>query len=63
MAVSQQLQDRVKALAKELRIKLYGLKGYPPWGTKFVEMEQQTGEVGDALALLSSSPSSPPSGR
>ena len=50
MAISQQLQDRIEALAVELRKELYGPKGYPPWGTKFVEMEEQTGEVGDALA-------------
>ncbi len=50
MAINQQLQDRIEALAAELRKELYGPKGYPPWGTKFVEMEQQTGEVGDALA-------------
>lgn len=50
MAISQQLQERIEALAVELRRELYGPKGYPPWGTKFVEMEEQTGEVGDALA-------------
>ena len=50
MAISQQLRVRIEALAAELRRELYGPKGYPPWGTKFVEMEEQTGEVGDALA-------------
>ena len=50
MAISQQLQDRIAAVAGELRKELYGPKGYPPWGTKFVELEEQTGEVGDALA-------------
>jgi hypothetical protein len=50
MAISKQLQDRIEALAAELRKELYGPKGYPPWGTKFVEIEEQTGEVGDALA-------------
>ena len=50
MAISKQLQDRVEALAAELRKELYGPKGYPPWGTKFAEIEDQTGEVGDALA-------------
>jgi len=50
MAISQQLQDRIEALAADLRKELYGPKGYPPWGTKFVEIEDQTGEVGDALA-------------
>ena len=50
MAITRQLRDRIEALARELRKELYGPKGYPPWGTKFVEMEEQTGEVGDALA-------------
>ena len=44
MAISQQLQERIEALAAELRKELYGPKGYPPWGTKFVEMEEQTGK-------------------
>jgi hypothetical protein len=50
MALSPRLRERVEALADELRRELYGPKGYPPWGTKFVDMEEQTGEVGDALA-------------
>ncbi len=50
MAISQQLRGRIEAVAAELNRELYGPKGYPPWGTKFVEMEEQTGEVGDALA-------------
>jgi hypothetical protein len=50
MAISRHLQKRIEELAVELRKELYGPKGYPPWGTKFVEMEEQTGEVGDALA-------------
>jgi len=49
MAISQQLQGRIEALAAELRKELYGPRGCPPWGTKFVEMEEQTGEVSDAL--------------
>ena len=50
MAITTQLQERIKAVAAELRKELYGPKGYPPWGTKFVVIEEQTGEVGDALA-------------
>jgi hypothetical protein len=50
MALSPKLQERVEALAEELRRELYGPKGYPPWGTKFADMEEETGEVGDALA-------------
>ena len=52
MALSKQLQDRIEAVAADLRKELYGPKGYPPWGTKFVEIEEQTGEVGDALACV-----------
>lgn len=52
MALSKQLQDRIEAVAADLRKELYGPKGYPPWGTKFVEMEEQTGEVTDALACV-----------
>ena len=50
MAISTQLQEQIKAVATELRKELWGPKGYPPWGTKFVEIEEKTGEVGDALA-------------
>jgi hypothetical protein len=50
MALSARLREKVEALADELRRELYGPKGYPPWGTKFADMEEQTGEVGDALA-------------
>ena len=50
MALSQQLRDRIAVLAGDLRQELWGPKGYPAWGTKFVEIEERTGEVGDALA-------------
>ena len=50
MAIDQQLRDRIKVAAKELRQDLWGPKGYPAWGTKFTEMEDKTADVGDALA-------------
>jgi hypothetical protein len=50
MAISQQLRERLEAVAWELNQEMYGPRGCPPWGTKFVDMEQQTGEVGDAIA-------------
>ena len=50
MAISKQLQERIAELATELREELWGSNGYPAWGTKFVEIEERTGEVGDALA-------------
>jgi len=50
MAITTQLRDRIGKLAAELRKELWGPEGYPAWGTKFVEIEERTGEVGDALA-------------
>jgi len=50
MAISQQLQERIEALAAELRYEVHGPRGCPPWGTKFVDMEQETTEIGDAIA-------------
>lgn len=50
MAMDAKLRQRINKLAEELLRDLYGAKGYPAWGTKFIEIEEQTGEVGDALA-------------
>ena len=50
MAINDQLRDRIMAVATELRRELWGPKGYPEWGTKFTEIEEETAEVGDALA-------------
>ena len=50
MAINPELQSQIAAVAASLRKVLYGPKGYPPWRTKFVDMENETGEVGDALA-------------
>ena len=50
MALSQQLRDRIAAMVADMRQDLWGPKGYPPWGMKFVEIEERTGEVGDAIA-------------
>ncbi len=50
MAISEELRDRMAGITAELRQGLWGAKGYPAWGTKFVEIEEQTGEVGDAIA-------------
>ena len=50
MAMDTKLRQRINELAEELLRDLYGPKGYPAWGTNFVDIEEQTGEVGDALA-------------
>jgi hypothetical protein len=57
MALSEKLRDRIRALSAELRREVYGPQGYPAWGTKFIDIENQTAEVGDAIAceLLSQS--------
>ena len=50
MAMNEQLHDRIKAMAAELRQEIYGPSGTPRWGTKFTEIEDAGVEVGDALA-------------
>jgi hypothetical protein len=52
MAISPQLLKRIEEVAEDLNFELYGPKGCPPWGTKFVDMEQTTTEVGDALSCV-----------
>lgn len=50
MALSEKLRERIRALSAELRYEVYGPQGYPDWGTKFIDIENQTAEVGDAIA-------------
>lgn len=50
MALSEKLRERIQVLVGELRFEVFGPEGYPAWGTKFVDLEEQTGEVGDAIA-------------
>ena len=50
MAMNEKLRKRIRALAAELRFEVFGPEGYPSWGTKFVDIENQTAEVGDAIA-------------
>jgi ribosomal protein L33 len=50
MAISQQLHERIKAFAAELRREVYGVSGAPQWGTRFTEIEEVGVEIGDAVA-------------
>jgi hypothetical protein len=50
MALSEKLRDRIRACSAEFRREVYGPQGYPAWGTKFIDIENQTAEVGDAIA-------------
>lgn len=50
MAMDKKLRERIKSVAAELRFEVFGPEGYPAWGTKFVDIENQTAEVGDAIA-------------
>ena len=57
MAIRAEVRQRVEELTAELRLLLHGEGGLPPAGTKFIDMEDQAAEMGDALAqaLLSAS--------
>ena len=50
MAISKGLRDRIKGMTAELRREMWGPSGAPAWGTTFAEIEDETGEVGDAIA-------------
>jgi hypothetical protein len=52
MAISPQLRKRIEEVADDLNFELYGPRRCPPWGTKFVDMEQVTTEVGDAVSCV-----------
>jgi hypothetical protein len=48
--VSEKVSARLAEVARELRAELYGEEGYPGWGTKFVEIEEQVLAIGHDLA-------------
>lgn len=50
MALNEKLRERIATFSAELRREVYGPQGYPAWGTKFIDIENQTAEVGDAIA-------------
>ena len=50
MAISEALRERINGMTAELRREMWGPSGAPAWGTTFAEMEDETGEVGDAIA-------------
>jgi hypothetical protein len=50
MAISNALRERIKGMTAELRREMWGPSGAPVWGTTFAEIEDETGEVGDAIA-------------
>jgi hypothetical protein len=50
MAISQALRERIKGMTAELRREMWGPGGAPAWGTTFAEIEDETGDVGDAIA-------------
>jgi hypothetical protein len=50
MAINQALRERIKGMTAELRQEMWGPGGAPAWGTTFAEIEDETGEVGDAIA-------------
>jgi hypothetical protein len=50
--VDRKVQEWLRRVAAEGRVLLYGPEGYPEWGTKFAEIEQDGMSVGWELARL-----------
>ena len=50
--LDSQVQQRLGEVAAELRHIIYGEHGYPEWGTKFVQIEDDGMAVGLELARL-----------
>ena len=50
--VDPAIQERLGEVAAELRHMIYGEQGYPEWGTKFVEIEDDGMAVGLELARV-----------
>ena len=50
--IDPELQARLREVAAELRRALYGEDGFPEWGTRFREIEQDGMSVGLELARL-----------
>lgn len=50
--VAPEVAERLAAVARDLRIAIYGGEGFPAWGTKFGEIEQQGMAVGLEMARL-----------
>ena len=46
------VQERLGEVAAELRHIIYGEQGYPEWGTKFAQIEDEGMAVGHELARL-----------
>jgi len=46
------VQERLGEVATELRHIIYGEQGYPEWGTKFAQIEDEGMAVGHELARL-----------
>jgi hypothetical protein len=49
MTITGKMQERIKAVAGELRRELYPETGYPEWGTKLDALEEEACEIGDAI--------------
>lgn len=46
------VQERLREVAAELRHIIYGEQGYPEWGTRFSEIENEGMTIGHELARL-----------
>jgi hypothetical protein len=46
------LAEQLAQVVRDFRVRVYGPEGYPEWGTKFDEIEQQGMEIGLEVARL-----------
>jgi hypothetical protein len=50
MAIANRVRERIKEMTAQLRREMWGPTGAPAWGRTFADIEEETGEVGDAIA-------------
>jgi hypothetical protein len=50
--VTPEVGERLAEVVRELRTAIYGPDGFPVWGTRFAEIEQQGMDVGLEVARL-----------
>ncbi len=50
--VAPEVAEQLAQMARELRVAVYGEEGFPVWGTKFDEIEQQGMDIGREVARL-----------
>jgi hypothetical protein len=50
--VSPEIAGQLAQIAREMRLAIYGSDGFPVWGTRFDDIEQQAMDIGHEMARL-----------